>query len=111
MLNITPKKNIRHCYFECTSGSGSFVKSENISGGCDLLSALEERYYGDLLEDHVIGEMVTIRGNTKQIAFIGEDNIRFFPPFCCCCCSLFLFPTSFRFLGKKKGENFSYKLL
>jgi tubulin-specific chaperone E len=73
-----------HRYFECASGSGSFIKPNKVTGGRTLLEALTERYVS--LDAPTISEpdatlpnvfVGTFKGNQKSVEFVGEEKIRY----------------------------------
>lgn len=65
-------------YFECASGSGSFIKPSKVTYGRSFMSALNERYVS--LDAPPVGEadafVSTLKGNQKSIEFVGEEKIR-----------------------------------
>lgn len=75
--------NVVHRYFQCSQGSGSFVKSTKVVLGRPLTEALRERYVSidapEVAPDGIVPDayVVTSKGAQKKIEFVGEKKIRF----------------------------------
>lgn len=72
-----------HKYFDCASGSGSFIRPGKVGYGRTFLAALNDRYVS--LDAPKIAEadgivpnvfVTTSKGNQKSIEFVGEEKIR-----------------------------------
>lgn len=76
-------KGVKHRYFECTPGAGSFVKPSKLASRRSFCDSLKARYVSlDAPEiigpDNVIPDsfVMTAKGNQKSIEFYGEKQIR-----------------------------------
>eukprot|EP00605_Chrysophyceae_sp_TOSAG23-4_P002946 GSChrysophyteH1.ASY1.ANO1.3244.1 assembled CDS len=87
--SCTDKEGNLHRYFECTNGSGSFVRPSKktvITQGRSFETALRERYVDtdapkitkEAEGDNTLPDsfVVTAKGNAKPIEFFGETKIR-----------------------------------
>lgn len=82
---------ILHKYFECVSGSGSFIKPTKVTYGRTFVDALNDRYVS--LDAPTLVEsdarlpnafVCTSKGNQKNIEFVGEEKIRSDGSLLCC---------------------------